>query len=170
MITNSTRLLLVTGVALAAAGCKQMGTSATAAAPPTEAEAAAVVDAAEASWSSGDAVKIMAQYKPGAVMFDMGVPASSTDRDTQMKWTESFVSMKPANLRVPDKHVQVLDLDTIVASGNSTMDVATPDGVNPVTIRYTDVYEKQSDGTWFIVHEHLSAVPPAPAEAAPQEM
>ena len=158
-MSNRIRLaLMVAGAAVALAGCSK------APQPPTQDEAKAIVDKAEASFTSGDAAKIMTFYAPGAVMFDVVAPAPTTNRGLQTKWTESFVAMKPSNFRVPDKRVQVLDADTIIASGTGTVDAAAPKP-GPVTIRYTDVYQKQADGNWLIVHEHLSDVPKGSAPA-----
>ena len=159
-MTNRIRLALtVAGAAIALAGCSNAAKSL------TQDEAKAIVDKAEASWTSGDTAKIMAFYAPGAVMFDVVAPAPTTNRGVQTKWTDSFVAMKPSNLRVPDKRVQVLDADTIIASGTGTVDAAAPKP-GPVSIRYTDVYQKQADGNWLIVHEHLSDVPKGGAPAA----
>ena len=126
---------------------------------PTDAEAAAIVDKAEGQWTSADTAKIMSAYKEGAVMFDIVAPSPSTDRATQNKWTDGFTAMKLTENNIADKHVQVLDADTIVASGIATLKSGAEG--EPISFRYTDVYEKQPDGTWMIVHEHLSTPPAA---------
>lgn len=151
--------LLLAGATVALTGCSN------APKPLTQDEAKAIVDKAEASWTAGDTAKIMAFYAPGAVMFDAVAPAPTTNRGVQTKWTDAFVAMKPSNLRAPDRRVQVLDADTIIASGTATVDAAAPKP-GSVSIRYTDVYQKQADGTWLIVHEHLSDVPKGGVPAA----
>ena len=150
--------LLVAGLAAVTSACS-LAKPPEAPAPLTQADAEVIAENTQATWNSGDTAKIMAQYKPGAVMFDIAAPAPSDDRATQTKWTDSFVAMKPSNFRVPDRRVQVLDADTIVMSGTGTFDTAAPGGPTTVTMRYSDVLEKQADGTWLIVHEHLSEVP-----------
>ena len=55
--------------------------------------------------------------------------------------------------------IQVLDAGTIIASGTGTFNSGVPSGPRQITIRYSDVYQKQPDGHWLIVHEHLSNVP-----------
>lgn len=154
--------LLVTGVAIAVVGCTQ---APEAPKPPTQDEAQAIVDKAEAVWNSADTARIMALYAIGAVMFDPVEPAPTHDRDVQTKWTDAFTAMKASGLRVPNRRVQVLDADTIVSSGTATIDATVPEP-RPISIRYTDVYQKQVNGSWLIVHEHLSEVPKPPAAPA----
>jgi ketosteroid isomerase-like protein len=144
---------------IALAACQQPAAPKVAAAP-TDAEAIQIVDAAEGQWTSVDTAKILAAYKEGAVMFDVAAVQPSTDRATQNKWTDAFTAMKLSELSIADKHVQVLDADTIVASGIATLKSGAQG--EPISFRYSDVYEKQPDGKWMIVHEHLS-VPPAAA-------
>ena len=152
-------LLIASLLALAACN-PQPAAAPKAAGLPTEAQAAAIVDAAEAGWTSAETARIMAGYKEGGVWFDPVAAEPSTDRATQTKWTDGFTAMKLTEKSVSSKNVQVLDADTIVASGIATFKGTT--GTDPVTFRYTDVYEKQPDGKWLIVHEHLST----PAETA----
>lgn len=155
-------LLAASLIALAA--CNQQRSAAPQAATvPTEAEAAAIVDAAEAAWTSADTAKIMASYKEGGVWFDPVAVEPSADRAVQTKWTDGFTAMKLTDMTIANKTVQVLDDDTIVASGIATLKSGA--GGDPVTFRYTDVYEKQADGEWLIVNEHLSS-PPAADEPA----
>ena len=153
-------LSLVAGLGSLGA-CQQTVEAPKAAAVPTEAEAAAIVDAAEAAWTSADTAKIMASYKEGGVWFDPVAVEPSADRAVQTKWTDGFTAMKLTEKSIAAKNVQVLDADTIVASGIATF----KGGADPVTFRYTDVYQKQSDGKWLIVHEHLSTTPAETAAA-----
>jgi ketosteroid isomerase-like protein len=153
-------LLAVSLIALAA--CKPQAPAKppeAAATVPTEAEAAKIVDTAEAPWTSVDTAKIMSAYKEGAVMFDIVAASPSTDRATQNKWTDGFTAMKLTEKSIADKHVQVLDADTIVASGIATLKSGAQG--EPISFRYSDVYERQPDGKWMIVHEHLSTPPGA---------
>src|SRR5688572_26419504 len=64
-------------------------------AAPTEAEAAAIVYAAEAASTSADTGKIMASYKEGGVWFDPVAVEPSADRATPTKWTDGFTAMAP---------------------------------------------------------------------------
>jgi len=67
--------------------------------------------------------------------------------------------MKPSNFRVPNRRVTVLDADTFIVSGTGSADTDAKGAPNPITFRFSDVFEKQADGKWLIVHEHID-VPP----------
>jgi len=153
-------LLAVSLIALAACQPQKPEAAVTV---PTDAEAALIVDAAEAEWTSADTGRIMAAYKEGGVWFDPVAVEPSADRAVQTKWTDGFTAMKLTEKSIAAKNIQVLDGDTIVASGIGTFKGATQ--AEPISFRYTDVYEKQPDGKWLIVHEHLSS-PPSEAAAA----
>lgn len=126
---------------------------------PTVEEAAKIVDKAEASFTTGDTTRIMEHYAPDAVFFDPGVNDPTRDRATATKWTETFVAMKPTSYSAGDRVLQVLDAHTIISSGIATMDISSDKGPTKIRTRYTDVYQQQPDGTWLIVHEHLSNLP-----------
>jgi ketosteroid isomerase-like protein len=147
---------------LVLAGCKLQ--PAQEAAPPSTAEATRIAEAAEASFTTGDAKKIMAQYADGAVMFDAAQPAFSADRKVQTGWAQAFVSMKPADYHVPDRQIQVLGPDVFVSSGTEMYTIASGSARPTISLRFTDVFQRQRDGSWKIVHEHLS-MPPAAAAA-----
>lgn len=138
----------------------------TAPAPLTEAEAAAVADRTETTFTSGNAETIMAHYAPDAVFFDPSVAEPTADRATATKWAENFVAMKPTAFSPGTRRIQILDADTFITSGIGTMDAVTDGRPTKLAMRYTDVYEKQADGTWLIVHEHLSMPPKGEAAAA----
>lgn len=146
--------------------CKPAVTDAPAAAAPTAEEAAKIVDDAEASFTSGDASKIMAHYTQDAVFFDPGYNEPTNDRATATKWAEGFVALKPTAYSPGNRMLQVLGTDTIISSGVGTMDATGPKGPAKMPLRYTNVYRKQSDGSWLIVHEHLSSLPKPVVEAA----
>lgn len=161
---NALKPSLLAASLLALAACTpQPAAENKAAAAPTEAEAAAIVDAAEGQWTSADTGKIMAAYKEGGVWFDPVAVEPSADWAVQTKWTDGFTAMKLTEKTIAAKNVQMLGDDTIVASGIATFKSGAEG--DPVTFRYTDVYEKQPDGKWLIVHEHLSAPPVAAAAA-----
>jgi ketosteroid isomerase-like protein len=144
----------------ALAGCKQAQTDH---APVTTAEATSIAEQAEATFTSGDVNAIMRQYADGAVMFDGGRPAYSTDRKVQTAWASDFVSMKPGDYRVPDRQIQIVGPDAFISSGTETFTVAAGTARPTISLRFTDVYRRQGDGSWKIVHEHVSMPPPATA-------
>jgi ketosteroid isomerase-like protein len=152
--------ILLSLAPLALAGCKlQHGEAAQ---PLSTAEATRIAEAAEASFTTGDARAIMRQYAEGAVMFDAAQPAFATDRKVQTGWAQAFVSMKPADYHVPDRQVQILGPDVFVSSGTEMYTIASGSARPTISLRFTDVFQRQRDGSWRIVHEHLS-MPPAPA-------
>jgi len=133
--------------------------------PVTEAEAARIAEQAEASFTTGDVKAIMAQYANNAVMIDAAAPDPSADRKIQTGWANSFNSMKPADYKVVDRHIQIVGNDAFVSSGIETFTVAAGEARPTVSARFTDVFQRQRDGSWKIVHEHVS-MPPAPTAAA----
>ena len=154
------RTLIVSSLALLAlGGCKVQQAHNP---PVTKAEAARIAEAAEASFTTGDVKAIMAQYADGAVMFDAGRPDFSTDRKVQTGWAQDFVSMKPADYHVPDRQIQVLGPDAFISSGTEVFTVASGSLRPTLKARFTDVFQRQGDGSWKIVHEHVS-LPPAQA-------
>lgn len=153
------RILLASAIALLAlAGCRQVHPTR---APVTKAEAARIAEQAEANFTTGDVNAVMRQYADGAVMFDGSHPAYSTDRKVQTGWARDFVSMKPADYHVPDRQIQIVGPDAFVSSGTEVFTVAAGAARPTISARFTDVFQRQSDGSWKIVHEHVS-MPPAP--------
>jgi ketosteroid isomerase-like protein len=130
-------------------------------APVTEAEATAIAERAEASFTIGNVDAIMAQYANGAVMIDASNPAPSTDRKVQTGWAKAFVSMKPADYHVPDRHIQLLGSDAFISSGTEIATIEAGAARPTISARFTDVFQRQRDGRWKIVHEHVS-MPPSP--------
>jgi hypothetical protein len=136
-------------------------------APVTADEAARIAQQAEATFTTGDAGAIMRQYADGAVMFDASHAGLTTDRKVQTGWAQSFVSMKPADYQVPDRQIQIVGPDAFVSSGTETFTVAAGAARPTVSARFTDVYQRQKDGSWKIVNEHVS-MPPTTAPASAQ--
>lgn len=148
-------LILVSGLA----ACDKQQTTHAAV---TEAEANAIAEHAEASFITGDVNAIMNQYANGAVMIDASHPTPSTDRKVQTGWARTFVSMKPSGYHVPDRHIQIVGPDAFISSGTEIFTVQAGSATPTVSARFTDVFQRQRDGSWKIVHEHVS-MPPTPA-------
>jgi len=130
-------------------------------APVTEAEATAVAERAEASFTTGNVDAIMAQYANGAVMIDASNAAPSTDRKVQTGWAKAFVSMKPTDYHVPDRHIQLLGPDAFISSGTEMATIEAGAARPTISARFSDVFQRQRDGSWKIVHEHVSMPPTA---------
>ena len=155
------RLLLISTIALLpVAGCKQAASDH---APVTKAEATRIAEQAEATFTTGDVNAIMRQYADGAVMFDASHPELSIDRKVQAGWARDFVSMKPADYHVPDRQIQLLGPEAFVSSGTEVFTVEAGAARPTVSARFTDVFQRQRDGSWKIVHEHVSLPPAQPA-------
>ncbi|WP_221766421.1 nuclear transport factor 2 family protein [Sphingomonas ginkgonis] len=142
---------------LALAACAKSGQ--TGQAPVTEAEATRIAQGAEASFSSGDANRIMANYGSKAVMIDASNPTPTDDRSAQTGWAKTFTSMRPADYAVTDRHIQLVGPDAFVSSGVESFTVQAGAARPKVSSRFTDVYQRQGDGQWKIVHEHVSMMP-----------
>lgn len=156
------RLLVLVPLACSLAACLK---EAPAHPPVTEAQASSIAQQAEATFTTGDTRAIMAQYADNAVMIDAAAPNPSVDRKVQTGWANDFVSMKPADYRVVDRHIQLVGNDAFVSSGIETFTVGAGAARPTVSARFTDVFQRQKDGSWRIVHEHVS-MPPAPVSGA----
>ena len=152
------RIILPIAAASLLAACQQPAGQAKLA-PVTEKQAEKILDATEKSYGSGDAAQIMAHYADGAVMFDMGVLAPIADRQMQTKFTQGFAASRPGDFTVANRAIQLLDGDTFVASGVTSFTIQLGEGRQPVRARFTQVYQRQADGTFKIAHEHMSAPP-----------
>ena len=127
--------------------------------PPTQAQAEKIIESTEKSYGSGNAAKIMAHYADGAVMFDQGLLAPIADRQLQTKLTQGFAATQPRDFTVANRAIQILDADTFVVSGVTSFTIQLGQARQPTRARFTQVYKRQGDGSWKIVHEHMSAPP-----------
>ena len=100
--------------------------------PISQADAEKIVADAEAAWSSNRVETVMANYADNAVVFDTTALAPNTDRNLQTRGNAAFLTMKPADFRVDPRQVQLLDQDTIVASGVSTSFTANVGAARPL--------------------------------------
>jgi ketosteroid isomerase-like protein len=130
--------------------------------PVTQSEATRIAEQAEANFTKGNADAVMSQYADNAVLFDATHPALTTDRKVQAGWAKDFVSMKPADYHVPDRQVQVVGPDAFVSSGTEMFTVEAGAARPTISARFTDVFQRQRDGSWKIVNEHVSLPPASP--------
>lgn len=157
--------VLLACAALLVAGCEvrsDQAREAAGGAGPAQAEAEKIVGEAHAAFVGGDAFKIMAHYAPGAVMFDPAHRDPTADRNIQTQWATEFVAMKPGDLVMNPAQVQRLDDDTMVASGIANFTGEIGGTRRLLHARYSQVFQKQADGHWLIVHEHMSMPPNVP--------
>lgn len=156
------RLTMIAAIGLALGACEvqknQGGNEAIAAST----DPAAIVAAVEQSWQSGSAEAAMAHYAPGAVVFSTGALAPTSDRNVITRETAGFMAMKPADFTVTERNTQKLDQDTLVSSGIVGFTAQVGPARQMLRARFSQVLQKQPDGRWLIVHEHMS-LPPAEA-------
>ena len=155
-------LIGVTGLALASCDVSRTPQANESAAAASADDPAAIVAAVEQSWKSGSAETAMALYAPDAVVFSTGTLAPTRDRNIITRETAGFMAMKPADFTVADRNTQTLDDDTIVSSGVVSFLADVGPARQMLRARFTQVLQKQADGRWLIVHEHMS-LPPAGA-------
>ena len=156
--------LLIGMGGLAIAGCDVSRTPQAneSAAVATADDPAAIIAAIEDSWKSGSAETAMSLYAPDAVVFSTGTLAPTRDRNIVTGETADFMAMKPADFVVTERNTQTLDDDTIVSSGIVGFTAQVGPARQMLRARFTQVLQKQADGRWLIVHEHMS-LPPAGA-------
>src|SRR3954470_10282961 len=109
------RSLVLIPLLFGAAGC--MKETHQASPPLTDAEATRVAERAEATFTTGNLKAIMAQYADNAVMVDAAAPNPSADRKVTTGWASTFVSMKPGDYRVIDRHIQLIGNDAFISTG-----------------------------------------------------
>jgi ketosteroid isomerase-like protein len=149
----ATILLLV-----ALAGCEKAPSGKS---PVTEAEALKIAETTETNYSK-DAKTIAGLYGPKTVVFDPAHVEPTDDPKVMSDWAQEFVSMKPADYIVSNRHIQVLGPDAFVSSGIARFTVQAGQARPQVGVRFSQVYGRGKDGGWKIVHEHMS-MPPTPA-------
>lgn len=147
-------------IALAILGaCKPKEAEQARLAPVTEKQAETIVEATQKSFTSGDAAAIMSHYADGAVMFDQGLLAPVADRQMQTRLTQGFAASQPRDFTTANRAIQILDPDTFVVSGVLSFTIQLGQARQPIRSRFTQVYQRQADGTFKIAHEHISAPP-----------
>ena len=127
----------------------------------TETEAQKIALDAESSFTTGDLGKIMDHYADDAVMIDAATVAPSNDRKVQAGWARNFVSMKPTDYQVSGRQIQLIGNDAFISTGIESFTVEAGAARPKVSARFTDVFQRQKDGKWRIVNEHVS-MPPTP--------
>ena len=134
-------------------------------------EAAAIADKLGQAVASGDSAQILANYASDAVAFSVLTNDLIATAEANKADTEAVLKLQPkATLNA--RKIQVLDADTFLDTGVMTWDVTRNGKPTWFVVRYTDVFQKQADGSWKVVNEHLSLTPqpvktrPAPLAAA----
>lgn len=166
-------LVAAAGLALVAACSPPAAKQETAPPPPpapvllTETEAVAIADKLGQAVASGDPIQILGNYTSDAVAFSVLTNEPITTPEANKADTEAVLKLQPkATLNA--RKIQVLDADTFLDSGLMTWDVTRNGKPTWFVVRYTDVFQKQADGSWKVAHEHLSLTPqPVKTRPAP---
>ena len=168
----SKKFLLAACAALALAACQQptppaAEPSVPVAVAPTKAEAVALFDRYAATLAANDPVAITAQFTPDAVVLSTTTNDIIKTAEAELKDATAFTTLKATPV-LNAREVQVLDADTVVTTAIMTFDFKRGARATWVAMRVTDIFQKQSDGRWLIVNEHLSPMPkPLAARLAP---
>ena len=125
-----------------------------------ESEAQKAVTAAHAALVGGDAQAVANLYAPGATVFDSSHNDPTADRALQTRWAADFVLMKPADL-VTKPVIQPIADDAFIASGIMAFTADVGGQRRLLHARYSQLFRKEPDGRWLIVHEHMSSPPEA---------
>lgn len=127
--------------------------------PPTQADVDALYAKMDAAIKAKDVAGLTALYASGAVMIDaMENMPTKFDAATATPGIEAWLKTEPA-VTPNAVETQILDADTFVSSGVITWDFKRNGRPTWVVQRYTDVWQKQSDGSWKIVSSHSSNAP-----------
>ena len=153
------RFMTLVSLLLLGAGCTKAPTGQS---PVTAAQAEQIATAAEATFTSGDLGKVMDQYADNAVMIDAAKPDPSADRKVATESARGFISMKPGDYHVIGRRIQLLGPDAFISSGIEQFTVAAGTARPTLSARFNDVFQRQGEGKWKIVNEHVS-MPPSPA-------
>ena len=143
--------------ALSLAGCSQQP-AAQAAQPLTQADAQAVLDDFARALSSMDLQKVDDMYAADVVAFDPGKPERIGGKVALHVMNAQYVDMKFNHVEMPEPKFQILGPDLFIASGTAHF-TGTDGKTKEGDVRYSEVFQKQPDGNWQSIHEHLDYPP-----------
>jgi hypothetical protein len=169
-------LLLAASAVFALGACDQIGLSQKAeapaaeapapVAPPTAEEAAAIVDKIDTVFGSNDPAQTIGLYAPGAVVLSTSTNDLITTQEGVVADLTEYANIQGVSVSNA-RQIQVLDADTIVTSSVFTLDFKRNNRPTWQVLRGMQVLQKQPDGAWLIVSEHLAAAPKVVAARLP---
>jgi uncharacterized protein (TIGR02246 family) len=144
--------------AAAAADTPAAAPAAAAAAPDDKAQIAALEKRFAAAFNAKDVNRIMSVYaRSGLFVYDATPPREYVGWAAYKKDFEDFFKLGfpgPIKFSIADLAITA---DGNMAYSHSTQTIDAPGNAIPkMVVRVTDVYRKQADGKWLIVHEHVS--------------
>ncbi|MCJ2177462.1 YybH family protein [Novosphingobium album (ex Hu et al. 2023)] len=141
------------------AGCGQKTTT-EAIQPVTEAEAKSVVADFATAAQSMDLPAIDKWYNDDVVAFDPQETGHILGKVSMHVANARFVDMKFDHADMPDPKIQILGPGQFIASGLAHLTSSTGKE-KEADFRYTEVFQKQADGSWQSIHEHIDFPPKA---------
>jgi ketosteroid isomerase-like protein len=127
-----------------------------------EAVAAKASDDMLATALSGDLAKVDAMYAgENVVAVDAVATDLATNAEQMHKFNVGFLSLKFDKMSYTERKIQVLDGDDFVVTAKVHAESSTGP-IKTTDFRLTDLFQKQADGTFKIVNEHISFAQPAP--------
>lgn len=129
------------------------------AAPPlTEAQAGAILSDFAKAMGSMNLTGIDKWYANDIVAYEPEKAGRVSGKVTMHVSNAQFVDMKFDKSEMPDPKIQILGPNLFIASGLARL-TSSAGKVKEAEIRYTEVFQKQADGSWQSIHENL-AYPP----------
>ena len=134
------------------------------AAPPhqqiaiSELQATLIADKVIASFATKDPKTQAAFYTSDRVFLDSEHNEPFRDDVRLMIFANGLMALEPSQSIIA-RTIKVLDHDTFVNTALGSVQIKTETGPATFKVRYTQVFQKQKDGTWKIAVEHLSNAP-----------
>lgn len=145
-------------VATTVGGCSQGAADEAKLAPVTTEAASKAFDSASQAWTSMNAAKIDAIYADNVVAFDPGYPATINGLGALAPQNAKFAKLAFDGMRMTDRDIVPLGPTMFMATGVSHL-TSSADAAKSMDVRFTEIFSRQPDGSWKIIHEHLSDVP-----------
>jgi hypothetical protein len=124
----------------------------------SERQATKIAEKVIASFATKDPKTLTDFYTPDRVFLDSEHNEPFRDDARLMAFASGLMSLEPTQT-ILSRTIKVLDHDTFVNTALGSVRIKTDTGPTIIKVRYTQVFQKQKDGTWKIAVEHLSNAP-----------
>jgi hypothetical protein len=124
----------------------------------SEEQATKIADKVIASFATKDPQTLANFYAPDRVFLDSEHNEPFRDDARLIAFANGLMSLEPTQT-ILSRTIKVLDHDTFVNTALGSVRIKTDTGPTIIKVRYTQVFQKQKDGTWKIAVEHLSNAP-----------
>jgi uncharacterized protein (TIGR02246 family) len=123
-------------------------------------EANAIADNVIATFATRDPERLAAHYTSDRLMLDNAQNRPYAGTPQFMAFARRLMAANPTQ-HVRHRTITVLNADIFVNTTIGSVSVDTPQGRGAFLIRYTQIFQRQADGSWKIAVEHLSDAPQA---------